>query len=367
VEQQECGWSPAKAAVLEGLLPEFTFFFWGYSGADLKIDLDYLRMVSLVERARGFVWNLYRSADLEETPNPNVLALQKRYADRGVVVHGLLPGALDALVKPPARKAYTAAERRAWIEQKTQGLKASLDAWAAKNVGQAEACCVIGDLLSLSGHPEGAVECFRQMAELGEQAREWAVLGVALNYLGTVFKGVGQHDMAAECCRESLRYTEDTCERAITLVNLGDVYGQRGETEEATAAYDEAERLATAAGDREAKAKAYAGRAQLHQVTGRRDDAVAWYRKAEAVFESIGAKGLLGECLYNRGTVHRILNRSTQDWHTLKGRARPSLPPAVGEGQDGGNGRVALTPTRTLPHRRGRAIDGSPVSQGHVA
>jgi hypothetical protein len=43
------------------------------------------------------------------------------------------------------------------------------------------------------------------------------------------------------------------------------------------------------------------------------------------------------------------------------------LLPAVGEGQDGGNGRVALTPTRTLPHRRGRDIDGSPVYQYPVA
>jgi hypothetical protein len=30
------------------------------------------------------------------------------------------------------------------------------------------------------------------------------------------------------------------------------------------------------------------------------------------------------------------LNPSTQDWHTIRSRLRPLLPPAVGEGQDGG-------------------------------
>ena len=307
VEQEGRGLSPAKVAVLEALLPEFTFCFWGYSGADLKVDLDYLRMVSVVERARGFVWSLYQSVDFKETPNPNVLALRTRYAGRGMVVHGLLPGALETLVEPPLRKGYTAAEQRAWTEQKTQRLKASLDAWAAKHVGEAEACCVIGSLLSLSGHPEGAVECFRQMAELGRQARDWTMLGAALNNLGTVFKGTGQYDMAMEHYREGLRYAEDARERIILLVNLGDVHGQRGEAGEATAAYEEAERLATAAGDREAMAKVYTGLAQLHQVTGQAR------RRGGVVSQGGGGvrvdrrKGLLGECLHNRGTVHRIL------------------------------------------------------------
>jgi len=58
-----------------------------------------------------------------------------------------------------------------------------------------------------------------------------------------------------------------------------------------------------------------------------------------------------------------VLNQSTEDWDTVQSDLGKSLPPAVGEGQDGGNKRAAFTPTLTLPHRRGRGPNDDPVCQ----
>src|SRR5688500_10180695 len=46
VEDEGRGLAGPKTAVIRKLLREFVFLFWGYSGADLKVDLDYLQMVS---------------------------------------------------------------------------------------------------------------------------------------------------------------------------------------------------------------------------------------------------------------------------------------------------------------------------------
>ena len=278
----------------------------------LKIDLDYLRMVTVAERARGFVWSQHQAADFKETPNPNVLALQQRYGDRGVVAHGLLPGVLTVLVPPPPAKMFTEAKRREWTEQKTERIKGSLIEWASKNIGPPEACCVIGSLLEHSGYSDGAVECFKEMVELGRQAGDITAVGAALNNLGTIFKGAGRHDAAVEYYRVSLQCATDAHERTVTLINLGDVHGQQGDEKGATSAYDEAERVATAHNDQTSLAKVYAGRGHLWDVKGKRDDAIVWYRKAETVLESVGAKGLLGECLQSRGAVHRILGESSE-------------------------------------------------------
>src|SRR5437660_914710 len=217
VEQEARGLSPAKNDMLDSLLREFLFVFWGYSGADLKIDLDYLRMVSTSEQAKGFVWNLYRSADFQETPNPNVLSLQKLYASRGNVEIGLLPGALEALVEPPPRQPHTTAELQAWTEQKTRRLKASLDAWAIENVVDFEACAVIGHLLLMSGLPDEAAECFEQMLALGRASNTARVIGAAFNNLGNVDKASGRNEAAVEHFRESLNYQPDDPERIIVL------------------------------------------------------------------------------------------------------------------------------------------------------
>jgi hypothetical protein len=58
-----------KSELLRALWRDFTVVFWGYSGADLKIDLDYLGRASAAPTAVGFFWNLFASRTYRETPN----------------------------------------------------------------------------------------------------------------------------------------------------------------------------------------------------------------------------------------------------------------------------------------------------------
>ena len=57
--------------------------FWGYSGADLKIDLDYLEQVSCKDRAKGFYWHFIEKGDFVEKINTNVAKLVEIYGHRG--------------------------------------------------------------------------------------------------------------------------------------------------------------------------------------------------------------------------------------------------------------------------------------------
>jgi hypothetical protein len=171
VEDEGKGLSEHKLRALELLLERFPFAFWGYSGADLKIDLDYLRMMTARDRAIGFVWSLHEKGDYREVPNRYLIALQAAYGQRGSIAHGLFPRAIEAALGVESGDAglgQTAADRNAWLAAKDAALRASLFRWADDNVAPLLACSIFGRLLQHNGQHRQALACFGEMASLAE-------------------------------------------------------------------------------------------------------------------------------------------------------------------------------------------------------
>jgi SIR2-like domain len=172
VEQEGGGLRPPIRSALERLLTSHWWLFWGYSGADLKIDLDYLGMVSLVDRARGFLWSCFRSGDYEEAPHPLVVELAGRYGARALIAANLAPEAIDTVLPERRRSGTTtpaADDTRAWRSAKRTRLAAALNAWAAQHITPILACSIIGGLLNVEGAHAEALVCFRGMRALARE------------------------------------------------------------------------------------------------------------------------------------------------------------------------------------------------------
>ncbi|NMQ28945.1 hypothetical protein E4Q23_14945 [Candidatus Accumulibacter phosphatis] len=169
VEQEGSGLRSTIRAALERLLVSHYFLFWGYSGADLKIDIDYLGMVSLLDRARGFFWSCFRSNEYQEKPHPLVVELARMYGGRALVAAGLAPDAIAAVLPESLRPVATAVateERLAWRYAKRARLASALDEWATRHISPPTACRAIGSLLNVEGSHSGAIACFHRMREL---------------------------------------------------------------------------------------------------------------------------------------------------------------------------------------------------------
>src|SRR5262249_40075809 len=66
VEAESKGMPPEKVHALDRLLQRYPLAVWGYSGADLKIELDYMRMLSAKDGSPGLIWSLYQAGDYNE-------------------------------------------------------------------------------------------------------------------------------------------------------------------------------------------------------------------------------------------------------------------------------------------------------------
>jgi tetratricopeptide (TPR) repeat protein len=175
IEDEARGLPEPKAAVVRSLLNRFVLLLWGYSGADLKIDLDYLQMVRCQPSAPGFLWNLFADVDYRETPNQYVADLTELYGERGGVAHGILPGLLNGHLDPSEQVPLARASRdeiAALRLARTQELRASLSSWATSNLdsfGRLEAMAL---LLQQAGELRDAATCYERLEALANAADE---------------------------------------------------------------------------------------------------------------------------------------------------------------------------------------------------
>lgn len=249
VEQEGGGLRRPIRAALERLLVSHWLLFWGYSGADLKIDLDYLGMVTLVDQARGFFWSCFRSGDYEEKPHPLVLELAGLYGDRALVGAALAPDAIAAALQDGLRPTATAVameDRFAWRNAKRARLLTALDGWAARNISPLTACHAIGSLLNIEGAHTQAIACFRRMRDLAADAGSVEMTCKANLLSGAAFRNHGQFVDAYGDLKTAERQA-----RALgvwpaiysVLFELGALYNAWGRNSDALNAWREAEAL----------------------------------------------------------------------------------------------------------------------------
>ena len=175
VEQEAVGLSPQKAAVLESLWNAMTGLFWGYSGADLKLDVDYLRLLSTAATARGFYWNLHAAGDHREAPNEFVQRLVTAFDGRGVVSHESLVDTLGALLESMPPLPDTSVDAGTLKRQRSEALIAALGAWANQSVQPAQAYEILARLHNSTGDVANALTCYQRLGDYGREHERFAI------------------------------------------------------------------------------------------------------------------------------------------------------------------------------------------------
>ena len=142
----------------------------GYSGADLKIDLDYLRMMTARDRAIGFVWSLYQKGDYREAQSL-LLDLQVAYGQRGLIAHGLFPRAIEAALGEKSgdvRLGAPAADGGAWFGRERHGAAGVSVPLGRRQRGAAPGVQHLRKVLQHNGQHRQALACFGEIASLAE-------------------------------------------------------------------------------------------------------------------------------------------------------------------------------------------------------
>jgi tetratricopeptide (TPR) repeat protein len=179
--------------VLQSLWNALTGLFWGYSGADLKLDVDYLKLLSTAPTAKGFFWNLYATRDYREEPNEFVQQLVSAFDGRAIVCHEPLLETLGSLVAfvPPAPAASE--DAGALQRQRNEALIASLAAWAKQSVRPMQASEAFARFHDGTGDFARALECYQHLADQARNQKPWrfAIEALAIARIAEILARTG--------------------------------------------------------------------------------------------------------------------------------------------------------------------------------
>ncbi len=305
IEQEARGLSLNKRHALNYLLSKYILILWGYSGADLKINLDYLCLES--NKDKGVIWNLYND---KETPNKYVKKLLDIHGDKSLVTYGLLPASFDSIVNIDTKK-YTDAERKKLTEEKNRNLLDSLTKWAKKNISKDLAYNIIGELLYEIGRFDDALACFNKMIELTNSSK---LKAKALNSMGSIHHKKGEEEKSLGYYDQALKIGK-TCDPLITITalnNIGSVFASQHKNDEALKHYDEALNLTNNLTN-ETKYKnlayIYGNIGHIHEKKGQFSQAIKYYKDAIEIDEITGDIWSKSSHLNNLNNVYQKVKK----------------------------------------------------------
>ena len=310
VEQEGKGLAAEKTKVLEQLLAAYHFVFWGYSGVDLKIDLDYLAMVRMKEKAKGFVWNFLERKDYKETVNPYVAELAKLYGNKGLVVHDKLPDIFDRFIAPGdriEREKYTPEQEQAWREEKNSHLKSALKSWADKHLSLTSACNILGLLLKDSGQLEIALSCCEHYVEACKKEQDKSSLGVSYSHLAGIYRIWGDYDKALayyKQAEEIARVIGDQKCLGIRISSIGCIYDEQGDHDKSLSYYEKAVEIAYALKDKKGLAIRFNNIGMVYKAKEQYDLALTFLKKSHKISKSLGDKKSIIVCYNNLGSIY---------------------------------------------------------------
>lgn len=310
VEQEGKGLAVEKKKVLEQLLAAYHFVFWGYSGIDLKMDLNYLTMVRMKEKAKGFVWNFLERQDYKETTNPYVAELVKLYGNKGLVVHGKLPDIFDLFIATGdriKREKYTLEQEQTWQEEKNRRLKSALESWADKHLSHTCACNIFGLLLKDSGQLEAALSCYEHYIEVCKQEKDESSLGTCYSNMGGIYRIWGDYDKALvfyQKAEEIARVIGDQRALGIRMSGIGCIYDEKGEHDKALSYYEKAVEIAYALKNPKNLATCFNNIGMVYKAKEQYDLALAFLKKSYKISKSLGDKRSICICYNNLGSVY---------------------------------------------------------------
>lgn len=80
----------------EPIFQNYKIVFVGYSGADFRVNRNYLNILSAAPLARGIIWNFYSEDD---SSTGNIMYLKKKYGERFQVLYGSVSDLLNIRTK----------------------------------------------------------------------------------------------------------------------------------------------------------------------------------------------------------------------------------------------------------------------------
>jgi tetratricopeptide (TPR) repeat protein len=158
--------------------------------------------------------------------------------------------------------------------------------------GAAQSALVMADAYLAIQGPEVALEHFRRSLEILREADMPHLLGICLNNLGEVYLELGQLDEAADCFRQAWKVASSVgaLGQAHSLHNLGRVYLELGRPQEAVAGLRESLRLHESSGDLRGAAIAWNFLGQAHRDVGDVAAARESWQRAMAIYRQLGDK-----------------------------------------------------------------------------
>lgn len=313
VEKEAQGLSFYQSLAVQQLIQNHQILFWGYSGWDLKIDLNYLGMVSHKETAPGFVWSFYKNAEYTEPINPYVENLSSLYKERAVVGHMIIPVAIKSLddinlTSIPKIKLLNGAEQKAWQNKINDTLLHSIKEWSHKNVSSPAACEIFADLLKISGLPNDALQCYFRKKDLTENNENNPIhidtnIGIAKIYLA-----IGSLDTALEYYKHAeILATKQNDLNSLSIVHaeLGDYYRTIGDTTLAIMYLEGAYKYANSIGYSQGANSILHRLSDVYLANNQFELALDYAKQAEKKWRLIGDMSYLLGSLRQQGAVYR--------------------------------------------------------------
>ena len=311
VEQEGVGLSPAKLQALHHLLKQYHFIFWGYSGADLKLSLDYLHLVTMQSQAPGLIWNFLERNGRKEPVNPQVAEIARLYGSKARIVYGKLPEVFDALLADPdriVRERYSSEQEEELRLAKNRKLQQALGAWAEANIEKTVALAIFARLLQYNGQIDQAVVCYTKLLAEAIVPSDHELIANACNELGYIYKLRGEYCTALDYFQRAEALAREYGESrllAVYLNSIAGIYRVWRRYDSALRLYQEAERIARMLGDDKGLAMYLNKLGGIYRTQGDWVQALRYLRQAEALTRSLGDQQGLAINLDNIGKIYR--------------------------------------------------------------
>ncbi|BBM84864.1 tetratricopeptide repeat protein [Candidatus Uabimicrobium amorphum] len=315
VEQEAVGLSFEKKQAIRTLLGHYHFLFWGYSGADLKIDLDYLEHVSCKDRAKGFYWHFIEKGDFVEKVNTNVEKLVDIYGHRGNTIHGLFPDIFRELFPEEEMVSIDCSyeEQQEWQQQKNQKCKKELDEWSNEHLTESQACTIVGNLLYHNGKLQEAFDCYARGIDVCQEQQDQSGLAVSLSNCGSIYRIWGEYEEALshyQRAEKIARSRQDYEKLCIYLNNIGKVYRVQGNYAQAASYYKDAAKLSKQIGNQQSEGVALNNLGMAHFYMEDYEKAQLCYERSLLISKKVGDKQTTCAQLNNIGNIYGRMQNS---------------------------------------------------------
>lgn len=298
LNQRAKGLPPATAETLTHVMANHPVLFLGYSGADLAVNDNYLRMRAVAADAPGFFW----SHPPTSPPDPAVLNLSAHYGERAVFYEGWLPDWLDAVIantgaiavdKLPPMRGFTKEKIEAIRQRRADAVDAHVARWCQE---QEYGWCglILADLLMHGGLWDTIEEPLRAIAarlENDEGERKKNALGVAREILGIYLTNKGDTAGAIEQFEgaASVWNDLDVVEPMVHVATNGAIaLFQRGDNEGAKLWFNRALDLARQLDMRDAESTALGNLGMIAEAQGDYETAIGLQEQAVAIKTELG-------------------------------------------------------------------------------